>query len=141
MDLVLKLNDQLREIEKELDSLIKLKQTDIGTTSVNVIPIVTTVVPSTLATSLAPIAPMAIAQPISTKSTSVTGTSSDEASKLVKDMEEMSIWTTEMNNLKEKLISMETDYKLAKIMHKEEVEKAIRTSERLKALEKDLTLK
>lgn len=53
MDLVLKLNDQLRETEKELDSLIQLKQTDSAKTSTNVIPIVSTVVPSTLATSLA----------------------------------------------------------------------------------------
>jgi len=46
-----------------------------------------------------------------------------------------------MNKLKEKVTSLETDYKLAKIMHKEEVQKAIRMSERLKALEKNLTLK
>jgi len=46
-----------------------------------------------------------------------------------------------MNKLKEKMKSLETDYKLAKIMHKEEVKKATRMSERLKAMEKDLTLK
>jgi len=91
MDLVLKLNDQLREIEKELENLIQLKQTDIGTTLVNVIPIVTTTVPSTLVASLAPLAPMATSQPVSTKSTSTTGTLGDEATKLVKAMEEMSI--------------------------------------------------
>ena len=51
MDLVLKLNYQLREIEKELDSLIQLKQTDIATTSTNVIPTVSTAVPSTLESS------------------------------------------------------------------------------------------
>lgn len=46
-----------------------------------------------------------------------------------------------MNNLKEKVTSLETGYKLAKFMHKEEVQKATRMSERLKALENDLTLK
>ena len=46
-----------------------------------------------------------------------------------------------MNKLKEKVTSLETDYKLAKIMHKEEVQKATRMSERLKSMEKDLTLK
>jgi len=61
MDLVLKLNDQLRETEKELDSLIQLNQSDLGTTAVNVIPTVSTAVPSTLAASLAPTAHMAIA--------------------------------------------------------------------------------
>lgn len=124
-----------------MDNLIQLKQTDLGTTSVNFIPIVTTVIPSALAASLAPIAPMAITQLVSTTSTSTTGTSGDEAAKLVRAMEEMSIQTTEMNNLKEKVTILETDYKLAKIMHKEEVQKAARMSERLKALEKDLILK
>jgi len=33
MELVLKLNDQLREIEKELDNLIQLKKTDIASSS------------------------------------------------------------------------------------------------------------
>ena len=50
MDLVLKLNDQLKETEKELDALIQLKQEDVATYSTNVIPTVSTVVPSTLAT-------------------------------------------------------------------------------------------
>jgi len=46
-----------------------------------------------------------------------------------------------MNKLKEKVTSLEIDYNLSKIMHKEEVQKATRMSERLKATEKDLTLK
>jgi len=58
---------------------------------VNVIPTVTTVVPSTLAASLAPTATMATAQPVSIASTSATGTSGDEVTKLVRSMEEMSI--------------------------------------------------
>lgn len=35
-------------------------------------------------------------------------------------MEEISIQTTEMNKLKEKVTSLETYYKLAQIMHREE---------------------
>lgn len=46
-----------------------------------------------------------------------------------------------MNKLKEKVTSLETDYKIAKIMHKEEVQKVAKMSEILKAMEKDLTLK
>jgi len=124
-----------------LDNLIQLKHTDLGTTSVNAIPAITTVVPSTLVASLAPIAPMATTLLVSTTSTSSTGTSGEEAGKLVKAMEEMSIQTTYMDKLQEKVTSLETNYKLAKIMHKEEVKNATRMNERLKALEKDLTLK
>ena len=46
-----------------------------------------------------------------------------------------------MNKLKEKITSLETDYKLAQIMHKEEVQKETRVNERIKSLEKELTLK
>ena len=55
-------------------------------------------------------------------------------------MEEMSIQAIEMNKLKEKVASLETDYKLAQIMQKEEAQKNNRMSERVKAMEKDLTL-
>jgi len=55
-------------------------------------------------------------------------------------MEEMSIHEIEMNKMKEKVTNLETDYKLAKIMHKEEVQKASRMNERIKAMDKELTL-
>ena len=55
-------------------------------------------------------------------------------------MEEMFIQTNEMNKLKEKVNILETDYKLPKIMHKEEQQKAARMNERIKGLEKELTL-
>ena len=79
-----------------------------------VIPIVTTTVPSTLVASLAPTAPMATTLPTSTPTRSATrstttGSTGDEANNLVKAMEEMSIQTTEMNRLKEKVTSLETD--------------------------------
>ena len=97
MDLVLQLIDQLKEMEKELDNLIQLKQASLYTTTVTIIPTVTTIVPSTLAASLAPIAPLSIALPAATVSppaigsTSVAAQPGDEASKLVKEMEDMSI--------------------------------------------------
>lgn len=97
MDFVLQLNDQLKEMEKELDSLIQLKQASLETTPTTVIPTITTAVPSTLAASLATTAPLATSLLASTTSTSATGSTTavaqpgDEASKLVKAMEDMSI--------------------------------------------------
>ena len=107
MDLVLQLNDQLKEMEKELDNLIQLKQASLEIATTTAIPTVTIVVPSTLAASLAPTAPLATALPTATASTSAIGSTtataqpSDEASKMVKEMEDMSIQTTEINRLKE----------------------------------------
>lgn len=106
MDLILQLNDQVKEMEKELDSLIQLKHAsfEISTT----IPIVTTTVPSTLAALLASTAPLAIVLPTATTSTSTTGSimaatqPCDEVRKLVKAMEDMSIQTSETNSSKKR---------------------------------------
>ena len=56
MDLILQLNDQLKEMEKELDSLIQLKQAilETATSTATAIPTITIVVSSTLATLLSP---------------------------------------------------------------------------------------
>lgn len=139
MDLVLKLNDQLKETEKELDILIQSKQSDLETTSTTAIPTVTTVVLSTLAASLVPIAPLATKLPITTESTTV-GTSTEKTTELVKAMEEMSIQVTELKRLKEKVEILETECKLAQIQKREERQKGLRMGEKIKVLEKDLTL-
>jgi len=59
---------------------------------------------------------------------------------LIKATEEMSIQATEMKRLKEKVASLEIDCKLAQLKQKEESQKAQRMGERIKILEKDLTL-
>jgi len=93
--------------EKELDALIQLKQGEVGTTPANVIPIMTTVVPSTLVATSAPKTPLVTTFPItiaastSTTSTTAIGTATDEVAKLVHAIEEMSIQTNEINRLKE----------------------------------------
>ena len=123
MDLFLKLDDQLRETEKELDDLIQLKQSDLDTTYKDVIPTVSIAIPSILAASLTPITPPATTLPVTTESTT-TGASGEKAAELVKAMEHMSIQATEMNKLKEKVAILETDYKLALLKQKEEAQKA-----------------
>jgi len=91
MDLVLKLNDQLKEIEKDLDALVQLKKSDMVTTPKEVIPTVSKTVPSTLVTSLAPNAPPATTLPVTVESTTIIGVEGEKAVELVKDMEQMSI--------------------------------------------------
>ena len=73
MELILQLNSSLKEMENELDNLIQLKQARIETATATAIPTVTTIVPSTLAASLAPIAPLAIALPAAMTTTSAIG--------------------------------------------------------------------
>lgn len=93
-----------------------LKQVNIDNSPTNVIPIVTTIIPSILVASLASTTPMAT---LVQTTTSTIGSTGDETNRTVKAMEEISIQTTEMNKLKEKVTSLETDYKLSQIMHRE----------------------
>ena len=139
MDLVLKLNDQLKETEKELDTLIQSKQSELATTSTTAIPTVTTIVPSTLVASLAPTTPPATALPVTTESITA-GTSTKETTELVKAMEEMSIHSTKLRRLREKVAILDTDCNLTQIHQREETQKALRMGEKIKVLEKYLTL-
>lgn len=124
MDLILQLNAQMKEMKNEFDSLIQLKHARLETTTANIIPTVTTTIPSTLVASLVPTAPLATTLPTAISSTSVIGSTttvaqpSDEASKLVKAMEDMSIQTIEINRLNEHIRSLKDEKKLAQIMHK-----------------------
>ena len=97
-------------------------------------------VPSTLVASLAPTTPPATALPITTESTTAASTSTEKIVELVKAMEEMSIQAIELKRLKEKVASLKTDCKLAKIQQREETQKALRMGKKIKVLEKDLTL-
>lgn len=97
MDLVLKLNDQLKSTKKELEALIHLNQGEVRTTPATIIPTVTTTVPSILVATLAPKTPIGTALPItiaastSAASTTTIGTAKNEAVKLVHAMEDISI--------------------------------------------------
>ena len=53
---------------------------------------------------------------------------------------EMSIQATKLKRLKEKAVSLETNCKLAQIQQREEAQKAPRMGEKIKVLEKYLTL-
>ena len=95
--------------------MIQSKQSNLAITSTTSIPTVTTIVPSTLAASLAPTAPPTTTLPITTESTTIASTSIEQAAELVKSIEDMSIQAIELKRFKEKVESLETDCKLAQI--------------------------
>lgn len=128
MDLVLNLNDQLKETKKELGKSIQSKQIELATTPQTVIPIISTAEPSTLATSLAPTLPPMITLPvvgtISTTSTSTNaGKLTEKIDELIRAMEQVSIQAIELKELREQMISLETNYKPTQIQNKEEERK------------------
>ena len=127
-------------METQMDKLVHEREI-IKTQEVpSVIPMVTTVVPSTLAKKLAPKEPLATAVPVTSSTTSATKSSTstvqptDEASKLVKAMEEMPLQTNEIKKLKNMIDNLEDTKKLAQINVKNHEQRANRLNEKLKKL-------
>lgn len=126
-----------------MDKLVQDKQDSMEEATITAIPIVTTIVPFNLGALVATTTPVATTLPIAstTTSTIVATHPSDESSKLIKSMEDMSTQTNEVNRLKEQIKSIEDEKKLDQIMHKNETQKSNRLNERIQKLEKELTLK
>ena len=102
-----------------MDKLVQEKETPKIPEIPTVIPVITTVVPPTLAENLAPKEPLATAVPVTSSTTSTTESSTttvhhtNEVSQLVKAMEEMSLKTNEINRLKQLIDNLEKSNKLA----------------------------
>lgn len=110
--------------------------------TLTVIPAVTTIAPSASSAPLPTTLTVATSATTSkTDSTTTTAHPNDEAGKLIKAMQDMSIQTNEINRLKEQIKSLEDEKTLVQIMHKDETHKSNRLNERLQKLEKELTLK
>lgn len=71
MDLVLKLNEQLKETEQELEKPLQSKHGESTILPQTIVPIVSTTIPSTIGAALAPNVPLTIALPV----TATVGTS------------------------------------------------------------------
>lgn len=94
MDLLLKLNEGLNDIEQALEKELKDKQGESTSQPPDVIPIVSIVIPSTLGATLAPSIPIVTAEV-------VTGTGQGSnvnlsIEKLIKAMEEMRLQVSEL---------------------------------------------
>ena len=96
MHLILKLNAQIKEMETQMDELVKEKETvkEIDAPIIpTVIPLITTAVVSTLGVKLAPNEPLATIVPVHSSTTSTTDSSTtqvqqtDGANQIVKAME------------------------------------------------------
>ena len=94
-----------------MDKLVQEKQASMEAVPITVIPIVSTSTPvstSTLASTIPKSHPI------------------DEANKLIKEMEDMSIQNTNINKLKEQVNILEDENKFAELMHQAEVQKSNR---------------
>jgi len=103
MDLLMKLNERLTDTEQALEKASKEKQGELTSQPLEVIPIVTTAVPSIVGSALAPNVPLATTEVI-TGTTSVgaapcnnIGMSTEE---LIKSMEELKLQVLELKQVK-----------------------------------------
>ena len=110
------------------------------------IPVVSTTVPSTFATALAPSVPLVTGETITGTSTRTTQIGTTEAKtsglsrkELIKSMEEMKLQVFELQKVKEKFVTLEQKYDVSKINFAEEVRKNKGLAQQVKTLEKDLT--
>ena len=112
MQLIIKLTAQIKDMESQLDILMKeketVKETDASTIPI-VIPIIIVDIPSTLGENLAPKEPLEIAVSVQSATTSNIESSTsqvqhtNDAGKIVKAMEEMTLKTNEINSLKKQI--------------------------------------
>ena len=93
MSLILQLTAQIKEMEVQMDQLVQEKEIVKEPVIPTFIPVITTIVPSTLREKLAPKEPLATTVPVTSSTTSGTESSTtavqptDEAIQLVKAME------------------------------------------------------
>jgi len=141
MDLLLKLNERLNETKQELERSLKSEQGESTSQLPNVIPVISTVVPSTLAIALVPNVPMATAKAVTGAGTgrAPARTSYLSTEELIKSMEEIKLQVSELQKVKEKYVTLEQNYDLSKINFAEKVSENKGLEQRLKSLEKYLT--
>ena len=112
MDFLLKLNERLNDIEQELEKALKDKQGESTFQPPNVIPVVSTTVPSTLGAPLAPNIPAVTAEAVTgtVKTTTTRTTQGSSANlrteELIKAMEDLKLQVSKLNKVKEKYAKM-----------------------------------
>lgn len=111
MDLLLNLNEWLNETEQELKKYLNDKYGESTSKLPNVIPVISTAVPSTLGTTLAPNSPLVTAEVV-TGIAEIAGTTQESTSilsteELIESMEEMKLQVSELQKVKEQYYTLE----------------------------------
>ena len=145
MNLIIQLATQLKEMENEMDKVVQEKKASMEAIPVTAIPTITTIVPYTSSTPVAttvPVATMVSTTSTTTPATYSTSSShpSDQADKLIKSMQDVSIQTTEINRMKEHVKNLEDENKLAQMRHTAKAQKSSRLTDKVQKLERELTL-
>jgi len=144
MDLLMKLNERLTDIEQALEKALKEKQRESTSKPPEVIPTVTTAAPSIIEPALAPnVSTTATEVIIGTRTSAgvAPGSSANMSTReLIKAMEELILQVSELKQVKEKLAKVEKSYDTSKICVAEKIREVKALENKVRTLEKDLTL-
>jgi len=138
MELLMKMNERLAEIDKALEEALQGKQGELASHPYQTAPIVTTS-PSTIRTTIPPIVPTSTSP--STSTTTATGSNTIVTTKeLINTMEDLRLQVLELKGTKEKLEKLKISYDKSKMSVAEKTREVKALENKVKALEKDLLL-
>jgi len=138
MDLLMRMNQRLSETALALEKELQDKQGDSTSQPSQIAPTVT-IAPPTVTTAVPPTGPTSAtgtSATITVASSSTTMTTEE----LIKAMEELKIQVLELKEAKEKLAKLEVSYDKSKMIVPEKTREVKALENKVKALEKDLSL-
>lgn len=142
MDLLMRMNQRIIRMEQELERALQGKQGDSTSQPPQIAPIFATV-PPTQAAAIPPIisASTTAATTIdATVATTTTPESSMSMEEMMKAVKELEVQVIKVKEAKEKLAKLEVSYDKSKMTIAEKTREIMALNDKIKALEKELTL-
>lgn len=144
MNLLMRMNQRLSETEQALEKVLQEKQGESTSQPPKIAPTVTTS-PPTVSAAQPPTVPAAttettIGTPATTTTTAVGSSTTMTTVQLIKAMEELKLHVSELKETKEKLAKLEINYDKSKMTVVEKTREVKALENKVKALEKDLSL-
>ena len=143
MELLIKMNQRLSEIEHALEKALQEKQGELASQPAQTAPIATTA-PPTATTSVPPTALASTTGTSATDTSAATTTSVPDTSmsmeKMMEEIKALELQMAELKEAKEKITKLEVSYDKSKITVAEKRREVKALENKVKSLEKDLTL-
>ena len=143
MDLTVRMNQRIIEMEQELVKAVQEKQRESASQPPVTTPTISTILPTTT-TTVPPIIPPSTTDTATTDASVASATTALEFSKSMEEMmkaiKELEIQMTELKEAKDKLAKLEASYDKSKMTVAEKTREIKTLDNKIKALEKKLTL-
>lgn len=143
VSLLMRMNERLAETEKALEIALQRKQGELASQPLEIAPLSTTAPPTTSA-AVPPIVPESTVGTSASATTTTATAAGQDASmsmeEMMKEIKSLELQMTELKEAKEKLAKIEVNYDKSKITVAEKTREVKALENKVKALEKDLTL-